>query len=219
MSTFVRPTILPAFSFAIAAGLFTLLIACSEKNNSPAATDVPTQVTSEESISYEEGTPGSVRQNITTITAAVQSIDYEKRTLTVTDTDGKQLTIIAPPDAVTFQEIRQGDQVNIEYVEQVVISMPDPALATPVEDSAETKVDHAPDGDKPALEVQSSQVITAKVTAIDEKNHVAKLQFSDGSSRMVNVRPDVKLKREFLARDVVFETSQYLLMKVEKAQR
>lgn len=206
--------------------LSIILTACSKSDNTssasaavdttPAAETVApaAELITESSVSYEEGVPGGVKQNITTLTTTVTAIDYEQRTLVVSDADGKPVTITVPPEAVNFPQISQGDQVNIEFVEQVVISVVD--ADTGAIDGAKTTVSTAPAGSMPALSVQGQQVTTAKVTAIDVAAHKATLQFADGQTRVVAVRPDVALDPQQIGRDVVFETSQYLLLNVEK---
>jgi Cu/Ag efflux protein CusF len=227
-------------ALVLAVSLSTLLLACSKADDpavtAPAAQTpstaevtpeampiqampteaIPTEISSEETETYEEGVPGGVRQRITTLTASVKTIDYAARTLTIDNANGEEMTITAAPQAVNFQQIKAGDQVNIEYVEQVIISLKE-ADGMPGENSAEMSVTRAPEGNKPAVEIEASQITTATVTAINAEARTATLQFADGSSREVNVRPDIELKPEQIGREVVFETSQYLMLNVEKA--
>jgi hypothetical protein len=227
------PMIFPArriIPIVLAVALSTLLLACSKANEESAATapaiqtsttpqaaaSAPTEATSEESSAYEEGVPGGVKQRVTTITASVKSIDYQKRTLTMDDTDGKEITIAVGPENVNFAQIQQGDRINAEFVEQVIISLKEKD-DMPSENSADATVSRAPEGNKPAVEVAANQITTATVTAIDVPTQTATLQFADGSSQVVNVRPDIELKPEQVGREVVFETSQYMMLKVEKA--
>ena len=218
----------------LAVSLTTLLAACSKPVDetataAPAAEPVatapaaeaavapaPTEVTSEESSTYEEGVPGGVKQRITTLTATVKTVDYEKRTLTMDNAEGKEITITAPAEAVNFPQIQQGDRINIEFVEQVIISVKEPDDVV-TENSAEAAIARAPEGNKPEVVVAGNQVTTATVTAINAEARTATLQFADGSSREVNVRPDIELKAEQVGREVIFETSQFLMLKVEKA--
>jgi hypothetical protein len=218
----------PLFTVVLALSLITTLTACSEKTPSTEATPAEAAAVdttsaqpaagavTEESSSYEKGVPGGVKQRVSTLTAKVDAIDYEKRTLTLTGPAGKKIDMTVPAEAVNFPQIQKGDNVNVEYVEQVVISVKKPD-GMPLEDGATTEISTAPEGNKPAVMVAGSQVTTATVTAIDVGAHTATLQFADGSSRVVNVRPDVELKAEQIGREVVFETSQYLMLTVEKA--
>ena len=51
----------------------------------------------------------------------------------------------------------------------------------------------APKGAKPGGIMAATTQVTAKVTAIDVEHHKATLQFEDGTTRTVAVRPDVDL--------------------------
>jgi hypothetical protein len=60
--------------------------------------------------------------------------------------------------------------------------------------------------------------VTAKVVAIDRWNHKASLQFPDGTTRTVAVRPDVDLARRHVGEEVVIRISEMLAISVEKPQ-
>ena len=58
--------------------------------------------------------------------------------------------------------------------------------------------------------------VTARVKSVDLARHKATLEFPDGSTRTVSVRPDVKLSSTDVGREIVFRTTEALALKVEK---
>jgi hypothetical protein len=58
--------------------------------------------------------------------------------------------------------------------------------------------------------------VTAKVTAIDLKNHKATLQFPDGTTKKIAVRKDVDLTKQKVGDEVVLRCTEALAISVEK---
>jgi len=58
--------------------------------------------------------------------------------------------------------------------------------------------------------------VTAKVTAINAEQHTATLQFEDGSTRKVAVRPDVDLSKRKVGDKVAIRTTEALAIRVVK---
>ena len=74
----------------------------------------------------------------------------------------------------------------------------------------------APKGAKPGGIMAETTQVTAKVTAIDAEHHKATLQFEDGTTRTVAVRPDVDLSKRKVGEKVVIRTTEALAIPVEK---
>lgn len=66
--------------------------------------------------------PGGVLAVKSTITAVIESIDLKKPTVTLKNTDGKQLTIKIE-DRKNLENVKVGDEVVITYAEAVAISV------------------------------------------------------------------------------------------------
>jgi len=58
--------------------------------------------------------------------------------------------------------------------------------------------------------------VTAKVTALDPEQHKAALQFEDGTTRIVAVRPDVDLSKQKIGDSVVIRITEALAIQVAK---
>jgi hypothetical protein len=57
---------------------------------------------------------------------------------------------------------------------------------------------------------------TATVTAIDLAQHTATLQFPDGTSKTIAVRPDVDLSKRKVGEQVVIRTTAAVAVSVQK---
>ncbi len=73
----------------------------------------------------------------------------------------------------------------------------------------------APKGAKPGAMVAEMYEIVASVKSIDSANRTAILQFSDGQTRTVHVRPDVDLSRYKVGDSVVIRVTSALSVLVE----
>ena len=58
--------------------------------------------------------------------------------------------------------------------------------------------------------------VTAKIIATDAEHRQATLQFKDGTTRTVAVRPDVDLSKRKVGETVVLRTTGALAIRVEK---
>jgi len=74
----------------------------------------------------------------------------------------------------------------------------------------------APKEAKPGGLIVETAQVTAKVTAIDVEHRQATLQFEDGTTRTVSVRPDVDLSKRKVGDQVVIRKTETLAVKIEK---
>ena len=81
-------------------------------------------------ITYTKGVPGGMIVQTVKMSAIVTAIDHTKRTATLQDFDGKKSTVKVGPEAVNFDQIRVGDQVNAT-VEQKLVARLQPRGTTP----------------------------------------------------------------------------------------
>jgi hypothetical protein len=163
-----------------------------------------------------EGVPGGVVVQTHEVTATVAAIDQAHRRVTLVSSDGIKQTVKAGPEVINFDQIRVGDQLKVKVAEELVAYLAE--VGAPANDSAATLVALAPKGAKPGGVVADTVQVTAKVTAIDLKQHTATLQFADGSTRTVAVRQDVDLTRRHVGEAVVIRMTEMLAISVEKPQ-
>ena len=58
-----------------------------------------------------------------TISALVESIDYEKRHITLKGPEGNLVTLKASPEAKRFNEVKKGEQVVATYTEALAVKL------------------------------------------------------------------------------------------------
>jgi hypothetical protein len=162
----------------------------------------------------KEGVPGGSVVQTYELEATVAAIDKATRKVTLVDAAGIKTTVKAGPEVVNFDQIRVGDKLKITAAQELVVSVAGEG-ETPSDGGAQM-VALAPKGAKPGgLMVETTQV-TAKVTAIDAEQHKATLQFEDGTTHTVAVRPDVDLSKRKVGDKVVIRTTEALAIRVVK---
>ena len=183
-----------------------LLMACTSQH----ADTLDAQTSS--SAAYIPGVPGGVASNVVTIKAAVNSIDYTKRSVTLEDEQGHKRTLQISPEATNFNQVKVGDKVTVKFAEEMAVFMSDAKV--PAEDSGAALVAKAAEGEKPAILLADTREVTAVVKAVDLAKHSATLEFADGSSRTVAVRTDVPLSSDAVGRHVVIRITNAMALAV-----
>jgi Cu/Ag efflux protein CusF len=106
----------------------------------------------------------TVRSEMRTETAVVESIDATSRTVTLKKPDGTFTTVTAGPDIKRFAEVKVGDKVTAKYYENVVIRVKAPGESDVVSSArATTGSEQVLPGGTKAKQV----TITATIAAID----------------------------------------------------
>ena len=106
----------------------------------------------------------TVRSEMRTETAVVESIDATNRTVTLKKPDGTFTTVTAGPDIKRFAEVKVGDKVTAKYYENVVIRVKAPGESDVVSSArATTGSEQVLPGGTKAKQV----TITATIAAID----------------------------------------------------
>jgi len=161
-----------------------------------------------------EGVPGGTAVATYELTASVAAIDQASRKVTLVDAAGIKKTVKAGPEVINFDQIRVGDQLKITATEELAVSVAG-AGETPSDGGAQL-VALAPKGAKPGAIMAETTRVTAKVTAIDADHRKATLQFEDGTTRIVAVRPDVDLSKRKVGDTVVIRLTEALAIEVAK---
>jgi Cu/Ag efflux protein CusF len=160
----------------------------------------------------QEGVAGGTVVQTYELKATVTSLDKATRKVTLMDAAGIKTTVKAGPEVVNFDQIRVGDELHITAAQELVVSVAGEG-ETPSDGGAQM-VALAPKGAKPGAIMAETTQVTAKVTAIDAAQHKATLQFEDGSTRTVAVRPDVDLSKRKIGDKVVIRTTGALAIRV-----
>jgi hypothetical protein len=185
-----------------------LLGACSTQEHND---DLTRSVSRSQVI--EPGVPGSITTEFEKVSAVVSAINLRNRTFTLRDEQGNQRTLEAAPEMLNFAQLKVGDQVTaVVAVERVVF----------LRDAGETRADgaagvlvSAAEGEKPALFKAKVIEVSAVVKSIDTTRRTATLAFADGTQKIVAVRPDIELKKDYLNRQVVIRMTVAVAVSVE----
>jgi hypothetical protein len=192
----------------IPAALFTLT-SCSSTSKPPPAVGTAR-------MDYTEGVPGGVIVQTFKATATVTAIDHAKRMATLVGANGTKFTVKAGPEAVNFDQVRVGDQVNATVMEKVVVHLDKEGANA--DDGAVAVVALAPKGDQPGGLAAGTTRITGTVIAIDSEKRTATLRFEDGTTATLPIREDVDLSQRKVGEQVVFRITEMIAISVEKPQ-
>ena len=159
--------------------------------------------------------PGVVIADVAVMTATVEAIDKNKRTVTLKGPAGRMVTLKVGPDAKNFDQIQAGDKVKGEYLDSIALFVRKSG-APP--DAAEMQaVSVAPKGKKPMAMVVETVEITAKVEKIDYKKRLVTLKGPDGNTKTIKVDPRVKKLGEVKVGDeIVLRHTEALAIRVMK---
>ena len=188
----------------------SLLAACA----SPAPTDASLSASSKSSSIHVEGVPGGVRTNLEKITATVSAIDYKTRKVTLKDEQGNQRSLHAGPRVMHFEQVKVGDRVHASAAEETQIFLQDQGASA--DDGIIQRLLKDAQGDQPGLALSESEQVTVRVQSVDLAQHTATLQYPDGRSRTLAVRPDVQLSEAAVGSLVVIRITTAMVIRVEK---
>jgi hypothetical protein len=100
-----------------------------------------------------------------TLSGTVETIDHDKRVLTIRTADGNYETLDVPQSAKRFDELKIGDKVSVTYNNNVSVRMKPPG--EPAVDTGNTYTGSAYTG-QPAGMIVADRTMTATIDAIDK---------------------------------------------------
>ena len=134
----------------------------------------------------------SATQKIQIVTV-VEAIDYEARTVTLKGPQGNTETITAE-NTPNLEEVQVGDQVNVEYLQNVSIDVFANDGSEPSEGVMTATAVNTPDQAPGGMEM-TTRVITATVAEINLEANTFKLNLPGGEIREFTARNPENLKR------------------------
>jgi len=194
-------------ALALLSAALLALTSCSSTSPGPS-------VETTSASSFQQGVPGGIVVETHKMTATVTAIDPVGRKVTLVSPDGQKTTVKCGPEVINFDQIRLGDQLKVIVVEELVAYLAE-AGAPPTDGGAAVML-LAPKGARPGGVVAAVVQVTAKVTALDLKKHKATLQFPDGSTKTIAVRPDVDLTKRQVGEEVVIRCTEAVALSVER---
>ena len=133
---------------------------------------------------------GASRSKTMHETVTVTSIDKSARSLTVKNEAGEPRTIQVPADVKSFDKLKKGDKIDIDYTESLAISMLPPG-AKP---SASEKSAMERTGEGKGM-VGKQTTVSAEVLEVDTANNKITFKGPKGNARVVTVEdPEMQAK-------------------------
>jgi hypothetical protein len=164
-----------------------------------------------------EGKPGVVRVDAASITATVEAIDYDARTVDLKGPKGRVVRIKAGPEVKNFKQIKVGDKVSAKYYDATAIYVRKPDEPPFAEEAAAVQV--AAPGERPGLAAVDTIEMRARVENIDYKNRTVTLRGPQQKTATLKVSKDVKRFSEVKKGDeIVVRHTEALAINVNPAK-
>ncbi len=192
------------------------VLVCTSCSSTDSAAEGGTAATASRETSTQKGVPGGVVIDTYQITAKVAEVDHAKRTYTLETPDGRKTPYKAGPEVINFDQVRVGDRVRATVTDSLVIRVRDKGEVATSADGETGVIAVTPKGSKPGVLMADTIEVTTRVKSVDPANHKATLEYPDGGTRTVSVRPDVKLSAADVGREVVIRSTEAVAIKVEK---
>ncbi|HXV83617.1 MAG TPA: hypothetical protein VEG60_27490 [Candidatus Binatia bacterium] len=163
------------------------------------------------------GRPGAVMAEGVSITATVEAIDYDKRTVDLKGPKGKVVTLKVGPEAKNFNQVKTGDRVRARYFESTAIAVRK-AGEPPFAEETKT-VQRAAPGGKPGAVAVDTIEMTARVEDIDYKARTVTLRGPQQKTMTLKVDKGVKRFNEVKKGDeIVIRHTEALAIDVNPAK-
>jgi len=145
--------------------------------------------------------PGGASVEVSSVTATVESIDYNARTVTLRGPNGDLVSLKVGPEAKNFNQVKKGDKVTFDYYQSVAVDIEKPK-GEPM--SAETQsVTRARPGERPGGTIETTGYVSAKVLDIDYQSRMLTLKMPKGDTMMLKVGDQVKRFNEIKKGDEI----------------
>ncbi len=156
--------------------------------------------------------PGVERSFETTLSAVVEAVDYQARTVTLKDETGSSQTLTVKNPAVPLENLKAGDNVTMTIYQKEVSYVAAPGEVIP--DDASLK---AVGQEGESIRIVNAQQMINTVEAVDAASRMLTVVGSDGVPLTLRVQDDVKNLDQLKAGDkVVTEITQIIVVSVKK---
>lgn len=146
--------------------------------------------------------------------ATVTAIDATTRQVTLKPRWGEPKTFKVRKDAINFQQVRVGDLVHAEVIEELAVTLV-PGGAPPSVGGL-AAVSLAPEGEKPRIVMAQTVESTATVVAIDGHARTVTLEFLDGHTQEIAVGKKRDLSKVGLGDSVRIQLTEAVAIEVVK---
>ena len=162
--------------------------------------------------------PNAVVTREASITATVEAIDYDKRTVDLKGPKGNVVTLKVGPEAKNFNQVKTGDRVTAKYYESTAIQVRKPNEPPFAEKQSSVQV--APKGGTPGGVAVETSEMTAVVDAINYKTRTVTLRGPQQKTVTLKVDDSVKRLNEVKKGDeIVIRRTEALAINVKPAKK
>jgi hypothetical protein len=163
-----------------------------------------------ETEAYETADGAIVVQSVELV-ASIEAINARTREVTVNPKYGRS-RVVKVHEGVDLAKIRVGDEVHIELVEAIAVSLI--AGGAPESAGELAAVALAPVGDKPAITAVDTRELTATIVGIDGGDHELTLEWVDGSTDPIKVSKKIDLSQLSLGDSVRIQVTDAVAIAV-----
>src|SRR5262249_8634941 len=162
--------------------------------------------------------PGVVMAEGASITATVEAIDYDKRTVDLKGPKGNVVTLKVGPEAKNFNQVKVGDRGTARYLDSIAIQVRKPNEPPVAEQGSAEQV--APKGAKPGGVAVTTSEMTAVVDDINYKTRTVTLRGPQQKTVTLKVDDSVKRLNEVKKGDeIVVRRTEALAIDVKPAKK
>jgi hypothetical protein len=137
--------------------------------------------------------PAAGEGEILSETDTVVKVDKSNHKLTLKDAQGKQFTVDVGSGVPNFDQIKEGDKVNVKYYQAVAIALHRPGESAPAME-VQAGAARAQSG-RPAGMVGETVTATSTVVSVDAAKNKLTLRSPDGKTQTLDVKdPDLQKK-------------------------
>lgn len=175
----------------------------------------PSWAGKKQSSSKASPKPEPLFAEVMVATAAVDEVDYQKRTLTLRGGDGRTLTVRVDKGVNNFDQIKKGDQVKAEVLDAVGVYVRKPDWPPAVVEAGNVAV--APKGKPPAAVLVDTLQLPGRVEAVDHAKRTVTLRSPEGNLKTFAVDQNVKRFEKLRKGDeIVLVITEMLAISVQK---
>jgi sortase A len=127
-----------------------------------------------------------VRDELQELTATVETVDREKRTLVVVSALGTRESFVVSPEVRDFGRIRAGDRVTVGFFTGLALQI-NPADTGAKGLPQQLVTSQSQPDERPAIAVGRSITATVRIQSVDVSSHTVEFTRPDGITRIVAV--------------------------------
>jgi hypothetical protein len=159
--------------------------------------------------------PEAYLTEVVAITATVEEIDYQKRTLSLKGPDGRIFTLKVDKGLNNFDQIKKGDQVKGEYLEALGVYIRKPDWPPAVVEAGNIAV--TPKGRPPAVVIVDAIQLPGTVEAVDFAKRTVTLKGPEGNTKTFVVNQNAKRFEKLKKGDeIVLVITEAIAISVQK---